>query len=251
VPPLSRAAGVPGPVLFTAAPTGVAAALIALLVVDPPRPGPSAGRQAAPAGSPYRTPTLWRVHAASALLVWPQFTIGAFGVVFLVYAQHLTPTDAGRVMAVGQVVAVLMRIGVGRWSDHVGSRLRPVRQLGAATATVMAALAACAIWSITAWIADPLLILACGLTSSDNGLAFTSVAELAGVGWSGRALGAQNTGQNLVASITPPVVGALIGAAGYAPAFLLAALVAVAAVPVTPIPEAGPGLARRPTDSIR
>lgn len=251
VPPLAHAAGIRGPLIFTAALTGVVALLIVLLVVDPPRPAAAAAREAPPSGSPYRTPTLWRVHAASALLVWPQFTVGAFGLVFLVSTQHLTPTAAGRVMALGQIVAVLMRIGVGRWSDHVGSRLRPVRQLAAATAVVMAALAGCAVWSITAWVADPLLILACGLTSSDNGLAFTSVAELAGVRWSGRALGAQNTGQNLVASIAPPAVGALIGVAGYASAFLLAALVAVAAVPVTPLPETGPAPARRSPDAIR
>lgn len=251
VPPLAHAAGVRGPLLFAAAITGVMAVLIMLLVVDPPRTTASGGREAArPAGSPYRTPTLWRVHAASALLVWPQFTVGAFGLVFLVYSQHLTPTAAGRVMAAGQIVAVLMRIGVGRWSDHVGSRLRPVRQLGAATSVVMAALAGCAAWSITGWIADPLLILACGLTSSDNGLAFTSVAELAGTAWSGRALGAQNTGQNLVASIAPPVVGALIGGAGYAAAFLLAAAFAIGAVPVTPLPETGPAPVRS-ADPIR
>jgi hypothetical protein len=67
---------------------------------------------------------------------------------------------------------------------------------------VLAALAAASIVSVT-----------------DNGLGFTATAELAGTAWSGRALGTQNTAQNVAAFLTGPLVGALAGARGYGPAF--------------------------------
>ena len=65
---------------------------------------------------------------------------------------------------------------------------------------------------------------------ADNGLAFTAVAEIAGPMWSGRALGMQNTGQNIVASLTSIALGALVGAAGYAVGFAVAALAPIAAI---------------------
>jgi hypothetical protein len=51
----------------------------------------------------------------------------------------------------------------------------------------------------------------------------------------------QNTGQNIAGSLTPIVLGALVGAAGYAAGFALAALAPIAAIGLTPVrdePEA-------------
>ena len=59
------------------------------------------------------------------------------------------------------------------------------------------------------------MVVASVITVSDNGLAFTAIAEIAGPFWSGRALGTQNTSQLLTAGIAPPLFGALIGVAGY------------------------------------
>ena len=63
------------------------------------------------------------------------------------------------------------------------------------------------------------LLAAVALSVSTNGLAFTAVAELAGLAWAGRALGVQNTGQNLAAAVTPPVLAQLIDGIGYGGAF--------------------------------
>jgi hypothetical protein len=73
------------------------------------------------------------------------------------------------------------------------------------------------------------------VTVADNGLAFTSTAELAGQAWSGRALGIQNTTQNVVASAAPPVLGALIGGTSYAIGFTAAALAPLLAIAVVPV----------------
>jgi hypothetical protein len=71
-----------------------------------------------------------------------------------------------------------------------------------------------------------------------NGLAFTAVAERAGSRWAGRALGIQNTFQNLAGALVPTPLAFLIGAGGgdargYAVAFLaVAAFPFVAAVTI-------------------
>lgn len=47
------------------------------------------------------------------------------------------------------------------------------------------------------------MVIASVITTADNGLAFTAVAEIAGPYWSGRALGAQNTTQYVAATLVP------------------------------------------------
>ncbi|MCB0945855.1 MAG: MFS transporter, partial [Mycobacterium sp.] len=88
-------------------------------------------------------------------------------------------------------------------------------------------------WSGSA-LSIPVMIAASVITVSDNGLAFTAIAEIAGPFWSGRALGAQNTSQLLTAGLTPPLFGALIGGLGFPVAFAVCALFPVAALPLVP-----------------
>ncbi|MEY9846275.1 MFS transporter [Streptacidiphilus sp. MAP5-3] len=235
VPPIAAAHGLRGAVLFVAVLSGVMTVLTAAFVVDPPRSAPSkANTPAERPASPYRGATLWRIHGASALMVWPQFTVGAFGLVYLTDVRHWPAVAAGQLMACGQALAAACRIGAGRWSDAVGSRLAPMRVLAGAVGALTLGMA-----FVPGPAAVVLLVLLCGLSASTNGLSFTAVAELAGSSWAGRALAVHNTGQNLTASLCPPAVGALITAAGYAPAFGLAAACAVAAIAVLPSRRAG------------
>ena len=57
--------------------------------------------------------------------------------------------------------------------------------------------------AVAPWLAIAALVVGGIVTVADNGLAFTAVAEIAGPMWSGRALGVQNTGQNIVALAHP------------------------------------------------
>jgi len=169
-----------------------AAVLVAVAVRDPARPPRPAG---AAGGSPYRDREsgrmLCRIHAASALLVVPQFAVSTFALVFLVDEHGLAAITAGRLLAVAQACGAASRLGAGAWSDRVGSRLRPMRLLALAIALIIALLAAGAAarapWAIGA------LLAAVVLAVSTNGLSFTAVAEQAGSSWAGRALGVQNT----------------------------------------------------------
>jgi MFS family permease len=176
---------------------------------------------------------LWRIHAASALLVVPQFAVATFALVFLVDAHGFGPVMAGRLLAIAQACGAFSRLGAGVWSDRVGSRMRPMRLLAVATALILAALAAGAAvrapWAIAA------LFAAVIVSVSTNGLAFTAVAEHAGSSWAGRALGIQNTGQNALAAATPPVLAAVIGAVGYAAAFGMVAVFPLAAAALVPV----------------
>jgi sugar phosphate permease len=224
--------GLAVPLTFLAAFCLAAAAAVAVLVRDPPRP-PSAASGQPPAGSPYRQPVLWRIHAASALLVVPQFTVATFALVYLVDARGWTAPDAGRLLAIAQACGAAARLGAGYWSDRAGSRMRPMRLLAVTTGIAMLALAGCAALRSPAAIA---MLLACGVVaSSTNGLAFTAVAEYAGQAWAGRAMGVQNTGQNALAAATPPVLAAAIGWAGYGASFAVVSLFALAAAGVVPL----------------
>lgn len=135
LPPLARHWGFYPALLFPAGFALVIALLVAWLVLDPPR-APKRAVAAKPA-SPYRRPALWRLHAASALLVVPQFAVSAFGPVYLVSVQHFSPVTAGWFLAGVQVLGAAGRLASGYWSDRVGSRLRPMRQLAVASAAVM------------------------------------------------------------------------------------------------------------------
>ncbi|MBE7190618.1 MFS transporter, partial [Jatrophihabitans endophyticus] len=211
---------------------GASALLVALFVADPPRTGATGAATAAV--SPYRgSRTLLRVHLSSALLVVPQFAVSAFTLVYLVDQRHWDPAVAGRLVFGFQVAGGSGRIVSGLWSDRVGSRLRPMRQLAVASAACMLLVAlgaATGLWFVVAGFGLGALV-----TVADNGLAYVSVAEFAGTAWSGRALGMQNTVQNVAAVLTPPLLAAVVGDARYALGFTLVALAPLCAIPLVPV----------------
>jgi sugar phosphate permease len=184
---------------------------------------------------------LWHIHAASALLVVPQFTVATFALVYLVDARGWDAPAAGRLLAISQACGAAGRLAAGYWSDRAGSRMRPMRILAVSIGVAMAALAAAAQARSPVAVA---VLLGCGvLAVSTNGLSFTAVAEYAGPAWAGRALGVQNTGQNAVSAATPPLLALAIGSAGFAAPFAVVAvfpLVAALLVPVAAERATGP-----------
>ncbi len=237
VPVLASTAGIPAALVVPAVLTGVSAVLCAIWIVDPPRPERAAGGEveAHPhAGwNPYRsTSLLWRIHGVSILLVVPQFAVSTFGLVWLVTELGFPAIGAGLVIGASQFIGAIGRIGVGVLSDRVGSRLGPLRWVALSAVVVMLLMAVAA--SLGAVWAAVILVVAAVVTVADNGLAYTSVAEIAGPFWSGRALGAQNTGQFLAASIVGPAVGGLITLVGFPLAFASVALCPLAAIPLVP-----------------
>ncbi len=233
IPQLAEANGVTAALLFPAIACTAAAVVSAVGVLDPPRPL-RAEAHADDLANPYRgSTTLWRIHAVSVLLVVPQCVVWTFTLVWLMTDRGWSAASAGAMVTFAQVLGAAGRIAAGRWSDKVGSRLHPIRAIAIGAAISMGLLA------VTDLMHSPLaiavMVAASVITVSDNGLAFTAIAELAGPFWSGRALGTQNTSQLLTAGIVPPVFGALITAAGFPLAFAACALFPLVALPLVPV----------------
>ena len=220
----------------------------ALFAADPPRP-PKPARSPGTAGTqrgPYHTPLLWRIHGASTLLVVPQFVVTGFTLEYLVSQRGWGLLTASRVIAATNFAGALTRIGAGKWSDLVNSRLRPMRQLAIAIAVVVGLAALGTWWRSPLGVAA--LLAATALAVSTNGLAFTAVAELAGMSWAGRALGVQNTAQNIAAAATPPALAQLIQLAGYPASFGITALFPLAAA--VAIPASARAVPARSADAL-
>lgn len=226
-----------GPALWV--PTGAAvlsALLVAMVVIDPPRPAVVSGK----APNPYRADRfLARIHGASVLLVVPQFLVWTFGLTWLVEDLGWSPGIAGLVIAGTQVAGAAARIGAGWVSDLVGSRMRPMRSVALVASLTMLLLGWAAAQAggsgVVTVLAVGLLVVASAVTVADNGLAFTAVAERAGPFWSGRALGLQNTAQHIAAAAVPPVAGLSITLWGYGATFALAGMLPLLAIAVVPV----------------
>jgi MFS family permease len=231
VPPLAEGAGIAVALLVSVIFCGVLAIACAVGIRDPARV-PLSALEARPA-NPYRgNRTLVRIHLVSILLVVPQFTVSTFGLIWLISEEKLPTVVAGLVVGLAQLIGSFGRIVVGVWSDRLGSRMRPLRWVALAAVASMLLLAATGL--VVTPVAAFMLIVAATISVADNGLAFGAVAEIAGPYWSGRVLGAQNTGQWIGASLVGPLAGLLIGVIGYPLTFVASGLCALIAVPLVP-----------------
>ncbi len=240
IPRVADHHGVSAALLFPAIVCLASAVISAAAVIDPPRPARERTAEKDLA-NPYRdSRLLFRIHLASVLLVVPQALVWTFSLVWLISERGWSPESAGLLVMFAQILGAGGRIAAGRWSDFIlsrsgnalAARLRPIRTIARAAAVLMALLA------FSDWFDSPvsvaLMVLASVATVSDNGLAFTAIAEIAGPFWSGRALGTQNTSQLFTAGVVPPLFGGLIGVAGYPAAFAVCALFPLMAIPSVP-----------------
>jgi len=123
--------------MFPALVCGAAAVASAVGIVNPPRKSRKAATEEELA-SPYSGSTvLWRIHAAAGLLMMPQTVTVTFMLVWLMNHHGWSVAAAGGWVTLSQLLGALGRVAVGRWSDRVGSRMRPVRVIAiAATSTL-------------------------------------------------------------------------------------------------------------------
>lgn len=266
VPPVAAAGGFPAYLWFVAGVTGALAIICFALVRNPPPPAPTraevadldprnpsespvtvsddpeAGFTSAGEGrarrtsafNPYRGDSfLWRIHAASALLVIPQFAFSTYGLVWLIAVQGIGASAAGAIVAAAQIVGALGRMVVGGLSDRTGSRVGLMRVVAIAAVVLVAAIAFLSLAQMPV-AAAIVFVLASAVSVADNGLAFASVAEAAGPRWSGKAMGAQNTGQFVMSALLGPGFGALVTAFGYPVSFGLIALAPLFSLGIIP-----------------
>jgi sugar phosphate permease len=179
---------------------------------------------------PLKDERIWRLAIGSGLILGAQICILGFLVLFLHGERGLSTAQAGAILAVTQVFGAALRIAVGRWSDHVHKRMRPLRQLATTLAISLA---------VTALLLDapfavllPAFVVAGALSLSWNGLAFTATAELAGRARSGAALGFQQTALSVASTGAAPLFAAVVDASSWTVGFGLAALFPLAGLAV-------------------
>ena len=245
LPVLAATHGIRAALTFAAVLCAVLALACLLGIKDPPRPESGSADHAAAAVSPYRgSRYLVRIHVASAMLSWPQSMMGSFILVWLIARGH-SEVSAGVIVMIAQLCGAGSRAAMGFISDRARSRLRPYRHVAVVTLGLLLLMAlfdglgagtdAGTFATTPLGIAATIVIGALAVASvSPNGLAFTAVAEYAGPLWSGRALGTQNTFQNIIYAATPPLAGAVVAGVGFPALFALSAVFPAVALAVGP-----------------
>lgn len=217
LPALEASFGLGAAFLALAVTSGVAA-LAALLWLRE-APGFPDETLAGHVTSPLRDRRLWQLAAGSTLLVSVQIALTGFVVLYLHEERGFSPGAAGAVLAAINVAGAVLRIGLGRLSDRIGSRLRPLRtlSLGLAGSTAAAAFLTEAPDSVLVLA----LVAAGSLSVGWNGLSFTATAELAGRERSGAALGFQQTALGLGCMVAPLSFATLVEATSWPVGFAL------------------------------
>ena len=179
-------------------------------------------------GATLRDRRLWLLCAGSSFYLVAQLAVMGFLVLFLHDERGLSPAAAAGVLGAVQVVAAFLRIGGGRWSDRVGSRLRPLRLVGLGSAATLGI--AATVLSAPLVVLVPAFVVAGGLSMAWNGLSFTAAAEIAGSRRSGAALGMQQSALAAAGAVVPPAFAAIVATSSWRVGFALAAAFPLAGV---------------------
>jgi MFS family permease len=246
LPAIAAAAGVSGAFVLLAVMAAVGAAAAGAFIRDPPHAaggasgddeGDGATTPAGAAASPWRDRRLWRLALGCALLIAPQYALGAFFPVFLHDRLHWSQAAAGAALAVALGLSAVGRLAAGRWSDRRGHRVVPLRGLalsGAGAAALAAVLA-----GGPSVVIVPVFLVALVLLWSWNGVAFAAAGELSAAGRAGAALGLLMTVLFATGAVAPAAFGALVEFGSWPTGLGAVALAALAAWRVL-APLAGP-----------
>jgi sugar phosphate permease len=186
------------------------------------REGPRVESAAPPAPDAVRDPRIWRLSAASSLMIVGQVGVTSLLVLYLYDERGWSAAAAAAALGVTQLGAALARVAAGRWSDLRGERIEPFRRL--ATGAGVLLLAATALSPAPAAIAVPVLMAGGIAAMSWNGLSFTAAAEISGRRQAGKAMGIQNTSMRIVAAGVPVALGALASEVSWAMSFAVMGL---------------------------
>jgi sugar phosphate permease len=205
LPPLASAAGVHA-ALYALAGAMLLSAIAAAIWL---RDGPRVESAAPPAPDAARDPRIWRLSAASSLMIVGQIGVTSLLVLYLYTERDWTAAHAALALGAVQVGAALARVSAGRWSDLRDERIEPFRRLATLAGVLLLAAA------IGGPVAVPLLMAGGIAAMSWNGLSFTAAAEISGRRQAGKAMGIQNTAMRVVAAGVPVGLGALASAVSW------------------------------------
>jgi sugar phosphate permease len=169
-----------------------------------------------------RDARIWILCGASSLYLVAQVALIGFVVLFLHDERGFSPGEAAAVLAVVQVGAAMLRIGAGRWSDVVRSRVTPLRRIGLGTCAALG-LATALLYGPPVLLV-PALVVSGALSMAWNGLSFTTAVELAGRARSGAAIGIQQSALSASGIVAPVLFAFAVSAISWRAAYALAAL---------------------------
>ena len=166
------------------------------------------------------------------LLVVPQAVLWTFALTWLMTDRGWSAASAGAIITVAQVLGAAGRIaaGAGRiW--RVAVETDPHHRTGGRGLDGMLAL--------TDWLDSPvsvaMMVIASVITVSDNGLAFTAIAEIAGRSGADARWARRIPASTWRLDRAAPLFGGLIGVAGYPAAFAVSAMLPLFALPLVPV----------------
>lgn len=217
LPALAAGAGGLPLAFFALAGVMLGAAAACLLLREPPE-RPQVLAPAQPATHPMRDRRLWRLGAASALLVVAQSAMLGFLVLFLHDERGVPAATAALALAAVLLIGAAGRVRAGRVSDREARRIAPMRRRALASGGLLLALAA--LTTAPTVVLVPLLLAAGVATMTWNGLAFTAAAEISGKTRAATAMSMQNTIVAVGGAVSPALFGAAVEAVGWAPAYV-------------------------------
>jgi sugar phosphate permease len=209
LPPLASSAGVDAALYALAGAMALAAVASAIWLRD----GPRVESAAPPAPDAVRDPRIWRLSAASSLMIIGQIGVTSLLVLYLYGERDWTAAHAALALGGVQVGAAVARVFAGRWSDVRDERIEPFRRLAAVAGLLLLGAA------LGGPTAVPLLLAGGIAAMSWNGLSFTAAAEISGRRQAGKAMGIQNTAMRVAAAGVPVSLGALASGVSWPVAF--------------------------------
>ena len=230
LPPLAAAAGLDA-ALYALAGAMLAAAFASAIWL---REGPRRESAAPPAPAAVRDPRIWRLSAASSLMIVGQIGVTSLLVLYLYGERGWSAAGAALALGVVQLGAAVARVAAGRWSDLRDERIEPFRRLAAAAGGLL--LAAALLAPTPDAVAVPVLMAGGVAAMSWNGLSFTAAAEISGRRQAGTAMGIQNTAMRVVAAGVPLGLGLLAASVSWQLAFaVMGATPLIARMLLTPL----------------
>ena len=214
---------------------GVACFTGAVLALACIRTPPAPGADLANVAGPMRDLRMWLLGLGAGLYVTAQIGVTGFLVLFLHEHRGVSASLSADLLAGINILSIGARIVSGRWSDHVQTRLRPIRQIGVALTITTAAVALTTDAPLALLV--PALVVAGCLSMAWNGLAIAAAAETASGGRVGAAIGLQQTLLGVAVAAVPPAF-AFVAGSSWRVAFALAAVApAIGALVLTRVPE--------------
>jgi MFS family permease len=228
VPPIVDQWGSRGALVALAAFSLLAALAAVLFMVEGPLR--SVEDEADALRHPLRDRRIWRLSFGSSLLIFTQVAVTGFVVLFLESQRGFSHGQAGAVLAGMNVIAAVGRLGGGRLSDRLGSRIGLIRGIALATALAVGTVAG--VLGESGWLVVPALVVGGGLSMSWNGLSVTAAVETVGPRRSGAALGLQQTMLGVAVVVAPLAFAPFVSATSWRAGFAVAAAFPLLAIVV-------------------